>query len=182
MWGDLYACHCEESVHAGQTKCWGKLTAKFGRSIPRQIMCLFMANCWLCVTAPTRANKPKAGSRPIIETDFMERMQLDLVDMHHFNATIQTAEAVSTTGTNAALMSGTPLHGKSNYKYLLSILDCGSKLSEYYALESKRPAAVAWCLWQWCCRYGVPKILHTDNGACIAVPAPVSVYCTLYTV
>ncbi len=43
-------------------------------------------------------------------------------------------------------------------------MDCASKLSEYYPLVSKKPAEVAWCLIQFCSRYGVPKLVHSDNG------------------
>ena len=53
---------------------------------------------------------------------------------------------------------------KSLPQYILNIADHAAKVGKSYALQNKSAASVALCLLDWISIYGVPKIIHTDNG------------------
>jgi hypothetical protein len=114
-----------------------RVSAKYGKSIPRWICELFPDFCSICVRARHRS-KPKAGHQPILTRGMNVRVQLDIIDYQS--------------------MPDGP------FKYVLDYQDHGTKLCQLRPLAHKSQVAVAQALVEIFCIFGPPSILQVDNG------------------
>ena len=96
-----------------------------------------------CMTCPTcqkaAPNTTKAPLKPIVETEFLNRIQIDLIDMRH-----------SPDNCN---------------HYICNVMDHYSKFHIIYPLKTKTAHEVAISLEERVLAYmGTPRIFHSDNG------------------
>ena len=114
-----------------------RVSAKYGKSIPRWICEIFPDFCSICVRARHRV-KAKAGHQPILTRGMNVRVQLDIIDYQS--------------------MPDGP------FKYVLDYQDHGTKLCQLRPLAHKSQVAVAQELVNIFCIFGPPSILQVDNG------------------
>jgi len=97
IFDDLVQCHVLESAHAGHQNTDAKVKQKHGKSIPRHAIQLFLNNCDVLRKTETIKKLP-SGSTPIVSKMFMERIQMDCVDMQgfllHFGTLLQTKRKI----------------------------------------------------------------------------------------
>ena len=58
-----------------------------------------------------------------------------------------------------------PVLPENGYQYILVITDYLTGWPEAYPLRDRTAKSVAHCVYDLSCRYGVPEIIHTDQGA-----------------
>ena len=118
-------------------------------------------------------SKPSAaGYKPILTKLFMERIQMDCVDMQGFVRGLTIAydvlpdkEKEKVNFDQLAAQVDVICNDRMNYpRYLVNIADHTSKFGDCSAVESKRVGTIAWILLNFVSHFGTPKILHTDNG------------------
>ena len=97
-----------------------------------------MASETLSICLQTRLSKTRAPLQSIQSNYTLERVQIDLVDMH------------------------ATLH-KSNH-WIVHVKDHFSNASFLYALTDKTAADAAKCMAEWMGIVGIPKIIQYDNG------------------
>jgi hypothetical protein len=122
-------------IHSGIGKT-ASYIAKHYYGISKQCVAKLLHECNTC--ALYQRNMTTAPLEPIPSTAFMERVQMDLIDM-----------------------SKQP---DREYKWILHIKDHFSKFSQLYALKTKETAGVGKGFMSWIGTFGPPKILQTDNG------------------
>ncbi|MGH7973910.1 MAG: hypothetical protein ACREBR_00190 [bacterium] len=83
MFDNIYECHVKCANHGTLKDTHRETSRKFGQSIPRDVVELFLTNCKICKRTE-KSPKPKAGSHPIVATMFGERVQMDCIDMQRF--------------------------------------------------------------------------------------------------
>ncbi len=113
-----------------------------------------------------------AGYKPIVTKLFMERIQMDCVDMQGFVRGLTVAYGVlpdkereKVNFDQLAAQVDVICNDRMSYpRYLVNIADHTSKFGDCSAVESKRVGNMAWILLNFVSRFGTPKILHTDNG------------------
>jgi transposase InsO family protein len=54
---------------------------------------------------------------------------------------------------------------KDNYKYIIVIIDSFTRYLTLHRSVDTSAKAAGEALFNHCCTYGVPKMIHTDNGA-----------------
>ena len=118
-------------------------------------------------------SKPSvAGYKPRVTKMFMERIQMDCVDMQGFVRGLTIAydvlpdkEKEKVNFDQLAAQVDVICNDRMNYpRYLVNIADHTSKFGDFSAVESKRVGTIAWILLNFVSHFGTPKILHTDNG------------------
>lgn len=114
-----------------------RVSAKFGKSIPRWVCEMFPHYCPVCIRARPR-KKAKAGHQPLLTRGMNVRAQIDLIDYQS--------------------MPDGP------YQYVLDYQDHGIKFCQLRPLASRTHRAVAIELIQIFCIFGPPSILQADNG------------------
>jgi hypothetical protein len=129
---------------------------------------MFYEGCVTCAT--TRIiSKPPAGAKPIIATEFMNRIQLDLVDMTGFVDGLHEAFSNLAAESQQAL-GGSPMKWEyvgntsraSIPAYICNVADHASKVGKSYPLPNKRPEQVALCLLDFMSTYGVPEVSYPN--------------------
>ncbi|XP_066922014.1 uncharacterized protein [Clytia hemisphaerica] len=130
-------CHSSESVHAGEKKTYQNV-CQFACNVSMAIVKFFIENC-----VPCSSKKPQlsvAKLTPIVSRFFMDRMQIDLIDMTH--------------------------DPDEKFRYIGHIVDHFSKYRVIFALKSKQPAEVGLHVKaRYLAYFGLPKIVQSDNGA-----------------
>lgn len=168
MFADIYDCHTKCGCHLAQTKTAEGVHAKFGASITRKIVSIFFNDCKKCMMTQT-TKKAAAGLQPIVPKAFCERIQMDLIDMSAFKEGLKEVfqehvKELKANGKKIEEWMSEIAIDKSLPQYILNIADHAAKVGKSYALQNKSAASVALCLLDWISIYGVPKIIHTDNG------------------
>jgi hypothetical protein len=114
-----------------------RVTAKYGKSIPRWACEMFPRFCPVCIRSRPR-KKAKAGHQPLLTRGMNVRAQIDLIDYQS--------------------MPDGP------FQYVLDYQDHGIKFCQLRPLTSRTHRAVAIELIQIFCIFGPPSILQADNG------------------
>ncbi|PIK39696.1 putative SCAN domain-containing protein 3-like [Apostichopus japonicus] len=128
--------HCTELQHAGYKKTLEKVQRMFN-GIPRSYVQEFCKNCPVCQLSVPQTVRPPL--RPIIATGFLNRVQVDLIDMRH--------------------------DPDGDFKWIGHFMDHFSKYHVIFPLKQKTAQEVADKLQERVLSYlGVPKIFHSDNG------------------
>ena len=168
MFPDLLLCHLDCGNHLSQQRTINNAKARHGRYINRDIGRMFYEGCVTCAT--TRIiSKPPAGAKPIIATEFMNRIQLDLVDMTGFVDGLHEAFSNLAAESQQAL-GGSPMKWEyvgntsraSIPAYICNVADHASKVGKSYPLPNKRPEQVALCLLDFMSTYGVPEVSYPN--------------------
>ena len=111
--------------------------AKQYYGIPRQFVQEFCKRCPVCQLSQPQTTKPPL--KPILADNFMERIQIDLIDMQ-----------------------GSP---DGEYKFIGHVADHFSKFHVLFPLKSKTAIEVAKMIEERVLAYlGTPSIFHSDNG------------------
>ena len=130
----------EKSGHLGQRRCYVALRKRFFWFKFREELCRWIRTCELCQRnkAPPRYNRAKLQTF-VVGTP-MERIALDVCGPF-------------------------PVTDRGNVCCLV-IGDYFSKWIEAYPLPNQEAETVAEVLVrEWVCRYGVPKVIHSDQGS-----------------
>ena len=121
--------------HPGMRVFWVEVSRRYS-GIPQAITELYIKQCTLCSTHKSKYKQ--SPSRPIVSTNFLTRVQVDLT-----------------------YMGSIPDGG---YKWICHARDHFTKFSWTSPLKSKRPSEVAKTLYNIFIVFGAPLILQTDNG------------------
>ena len=164
--------HIQSGACQSQAKTNNVISRKYGKSIPQSFIRLCVQNCPCCILGKNRKSAP-AGSKPITSKIFMERIQMDCIDMQNFVPGLETVFEKRNDAEKEILHATSPqtwdydesmLNEGDIPRYILNIADCASKVGKSYAISNKRPHTIAWCLLDFISIYGIPKIIQTDNG------------------
>ena len=164
--------HIQSGACQSQAKTNHVISRKYGKSIPQSFIRLCVQNCPCCILGKNRKTAP-AGSKPITSKIFMERIQMDCIDMQNFVPGLETVFEKMNDEEKEILHATSPLtwdYDESMLnegdipRYILNIADCASKVGKSYAISNKRPHTIAWCLLDFISIYGIPKIIQTDNS------------------
>ena len=160
---DIWKCHFELSSHRSINATWIEVKRRHGTTIPRKIVRRFYRGCATCVISAT-STKPPAGTKPIVAKSFLNRIQMDLVEMKAFRGGLHEAfqDLSKESQTNLGGME------KSDFvslvpenavpSYICNIADHASKVGKSYAIANKKPESVALCLLDFISTYGVPAV------------------------
>ena len=160
---DIWKCHFELSSHRSINATWIEVKRRHGTTIPRKIVRRFYRGCATCVISAT-STKPPAGTKPIVAKSFLNRIQMDLVEMKAFRGGLHEAfqDLSKESQTNLGGME------KSDFvslvpenavpSYICNIADHASKVGKSYAIANKKPESVALCLLDFISSYGVPAV------------------------
>ncbi|CAF2083011.1 unnamed protein product [Rotaria magnacalcarata] len=130
----IYECHIAVG-HSGCDKTWAEIKTRY-TGIPQQAISIFINMCDVC---QTRRSFPKATSgKPIISIDFLNRLQVDSIDMRSIK--------------------------HDGFNFIMHAKDHFTKFSWLFALPSKEAHHVALHLRNIFYTFGPPKILQSDNG------------------
>lgn len=131
------AAHTSNSlIHAGARKVEAEIHKEY-YGIPRSYVRYHVANCPVCQLSAMQTSKPPL--KPIIEKQFLSRIQVDLIDLNQIP--------------------------DGEYKYICHVIDHFTKYHILFPLRSKTAAEVAYGLEERVLAYvGLPKIFHSDNG------------------
>jgi hypothetical protein len=78
---------------------------------------------------------------------------------------LMDSRAASEVGTHVSVdLMGPYPRSKRGHQYLFVIVDDFSKFMEVYPLRLAKTRAVVECLMDYCCRYGFPESVRSDNG------------------
>ncbi|MGH7954809.1 MAG: hypothetical protein ACREOZ_02490, partial [Gloeomargaritales cyanobacterium] len=176
MFDCIFECHVKATGHATSRHTHDKTMQRYGQSIPRTIVDMFLTNCQTCL-ATQKNPKPKAGATLIVTTMFGQRTQMDCIDMQRFVKGLRKAyqalprhdrEKVNfneiAEQRNRLLGTKTKKPDPNWPRFLINIADHASKYGQTYTATSKRAVTMAWLLAQYYSCVGASKILHTDNG------------------
>ena len=132
----VYQCHVKELNHAGARNTTNVLKRScYG--IPFSYVNHFVKHCATCQLQQPQRTKPQL--KPIIENSFLNRFQLDLVDMRHAP--------------------------DGDYNYICHTMDHFTKFHVIYPLKTKTADEVAATFRDRVLGYfGAPKRFHSDNG------------------
>ena len=128
--------HGHELKHSGYRKVL-EYSQRSYYGITRPIVQKYCVCCPVCqLSAPQIARPPL---KPIIQKDFLERVQIDLIDMRH--------------------------NPDGEYRYIAHFMDHFSKFHVLFPLKTKSAVEVATLLEERVLAYfGPPNIFHSDNG------------------
>jgi len=137
---DLYdiikRVHCEETQHSGIRKTYDWIKTHYS-NIPREAIGQVLKLCTTCSLKSTQNRN--APLQPIISKGFLERTQVDLIDM-------QTSP-------------------DGDYRWICHVVDHFSKYHIVFPLKRKTGEEVAHGLKRYVFSYfGLPYILQCDNG------------------
>ena len=129
--------HSIELIHAGYRKCLEVLKRTYD-GITRSYVQEFCKHCPTCQL--TQPQKTKPLLKPIIEREFMSRVQVDLIDMR--------------------------LSPDGEYQHICHFMDHFSKFHIIFPLVGKSAKEISKMFAERVLAYvGPPKIFHTDNGS-----------------
>jgi transposase InsO family protein len=132
----IHQLRCQELQHAGYKKVLEKVNRMF-YGIPRSYIQEFCKNCPVCQLSVPQTVRPPL--RPILASGFLNRVQVDLIDMRH--------------------------DPDGDYKWIGHFMDHFSKFHVLFPLTRKTAQEVAEKLQERVLSYlGVPRIFHSDNG------------------
>lgn len=123
----------------------------------------FCKGCATCAVTAT-SSKPPAGTKPIVAKSFLNRIQMDLVEMKAFQGGLHEAfqdiskkskQSLKEIG-NCDYVSLVPENALPSY--ICNIADHASKVGKSYAVANKKPESVALCLLDFISTYGVPAV------------------------
>lgn len=128
--------HAEELKHSGYKKVFDYIQRHY-YGVTRKFVQAFCKNCPVCQLKQPQIKVPPL--RPIVHKDFLERIQVDLIDMRH--------------------------SPDKDFSYIGHFMDHFSKFHVLFPLKSKTAEEVAMMLEERVLAYfGPPKIFHSDNG------------------
>jgi hypothetical protein len=131
-----YIVGCHKAVlHKGIRKTYALVTERY-YGISRDDVSEVLKHCQIC--ALNRPNRTRAPLTPIVVEEWLQRIQIDLIDMR--------AEA------------------DGHAKWICHIKDHFSKYSALFALPSKEAEEVAHALSIFIMFLGIPEIMQADNG------------------
>ncbi|KAK7096157.1 hypothetical protein V1264_005490 [Littorina saxatilis] len=134
MFETIRKCH-EKVGHSGRDKTWSEVRANYA-GIKHSVLDIFLKTCTAC-TQRQPSKSPPAG-RPMINLEFLLRLQIDLVDMRS--------------------------QPDGEFKWILHARDHFTKFSWLYPMKTKMAAEVADHLITQFCVFGSPRIMQSDNG------------------
>ena len=122
--------------HAGYKKTLDHLKKKY-TGITRDYVQVYCRECPTCQLSQPQRTKPPL--KPIVESEFLNRIQIDLIDMRG--------------------------QKDGNYEYIGHFMDHFTKFHILFPLRTKTAEEVTTMLRERVLAYvGPPKIFHTDNG------------------
>ena len=125
-----------EQMHSSATKVENHIKNDF-YGIPRSYIRFHIKQCPTCQLSSVSTSKPPI--KPIIESDFLSRIQVDLIDLKH--------------------------SPDGEYHYIGHVIDHFSKYHILFPLKTKSATEVAIMIQERVFAYlGLPKIFHSDNG------------------
>ena len=132
----VHQCHMVDLKHAGARNTTNVLK-RYCYGIPFSYVQHFIKHCATCQLQQPQRTKPQL--KPIIEDSFLNRFQLDLIDMRH--------------------------SPDGDYKYICHCMDHFTKFHIIYPLKKKSADEVAAKFRDRVLGYfGAPKRFHSDNG------------------
>ena len=136
MYSVVREVHEVELKHGGYKKVMDLISKQYA-CITRPYMQEFCATCPTCQLRHPQKSRPPL--RPIVESSFLARIQVDLISMEE-----------------------TPDDG---FKYICHVEDHFSKFHVIFPLQTKTAVEVAQGLQErYLSYFGPPRIFHTDNG------------------
>ena len=136
----LYALHSIQRGHSGINKIEAQCKMRYF-GIPRSVIVAFHKFCPICNLKQIQVSQPRI--KPIRSDDFLERFQIDLVDMRH----------------NPCIKNG------RTYRWIAHVIDHFTHFHIIWALENKCAEEVVAGLESRVFAYfGLPQILQSDNG------------------
>jgi len=160
---DILECHTECGSHLSVGKTYRNSKRRHGRFINRELSRMFCEGCAMCAATRT-ISKPPAGTKPIVASEFLNRIQLDLVDMTGFVEGLNDAFTSLSSESQKKLVTMPKEWDASNIPkdsipaYICNIGDHASKVGKSYPIPNKRPEQVALCLMDFMSTYGVPSV------------------------
>ena len=114
------------------------------------------------------SSKPPAGTKPIVAKSFLNRIQMDLVEMKAFSGGLHEAFQDLSKDSQKNLSNIGKSHDFVSLmtedavpSYICNIADHASKVGKSYAIANKKPESVALCLLDFMSTYGVPAVSIT---------------------
>ena len=136
MFEVCYMVHSNEVNHSGYKKTWDTLQRTYS-GISRAYVETFIKHCPVCQLKQPQTVKPKL--KPIVEKEWLARVQLDLIDMRK--------------------------SPDGPYKWICHFMDHFTKYHIVYPLRSKEADEVATMFRERVLAYvGPPKMFHLFNG------------------
>ena len=137
MFDVVQAAHTSnEQLHSGARKVEAHVKRDY-YGVPRSYIRFHVKECPTCQLASHQTTKPPL--KPIIEKEFLSRIQVDLIDLR------QAPDG--------------------EYNYICHVVDHFTKFHVLYPLKTKSASEVAASLQERVFAYlGLPKIFHSDNG------------------
>lgn len=133
---DTISSYHSSVSHAGSQKTFSAMEEEI-HGIPRYLVEEYIKLCQPCCLR--RSRRKKAGNlQAIVSNEFLERVQIDLVDMQSFE--------------------------HAEYRYILHVKDHFTKFCWLRSISQKRGDVVAEELRLIFRDFGAPKILQSDNG------------------
>ena len=137
----VYQVHHKERKHSGYRKVADIVYSQY-HGITRSYIQEFCTTCPVCQLSQPQSTR--APLKPIVECEFLNRLQMDLIDMRN-----------------------TP---DEDYHYIGHVMDHFSKFHVLFPLKSKSADEVARLFKERVLAYfGPPHIFHTDNGTSFTV-------------
>ena len=166
---DIWACHYGLGTHRSTRNTIEEVARCHGKFISRKYVREFCKRCVTCLVSST-TGKPPAGSKPITAKSFLNRIQMDLVDMSTFTHGLHDAfqelsgESQNNVGDPQKWCDVSKIPKDAVPSYICNIADHASKVGKSYGIANKRPESVAMCLLDFISTYGVPAVsLYTFN-------------------
>jgi transposase InsO family protein len=136
----LYTIHSIQRGHCGVNKIEKQLKLRY-HGIPRSIVSIFCATCSICNLKTVQHSQ--ARLKPIRSDGFLNRLQIDLVDMRHNEVEVDGVK----------------------YKWICHVEDHFSKFHVIWPQKDKSAKEVVAGLEERVFAYfGLPDILQSDNG------------------
>ena len=130
----IVGCH-KASLHKGVRKTYGMVMERH-YGITRDDVSAVLKHCQICIL--NRPNRTRAPLTPIVVDEWLERIQIDLIDLR--------AEA------------------DGHMKWICHIKDHFTKYSSLFATAGKDSEDIAKCISIFMMFLGIPEILQADNG------------------
>ena len=145
---DIWKCHYALGSHRSCNNTIEEVKKRYGGSIKRDMVRRFHKGCVTCCVTST-SSKPPAGTKPIISKSFLNRIQMDLVDMSGF--TLGLHDSFQHLSENSQKKVGNieewcyvpKVPKEAVPSYICNIADHASKVGKSYGIANKRPESVA---------------------------------------
>jgi hypothetical protein len=156
----IYSLHAIQKGHHGVLKTADAVNDRYC-CIPRAVVNSFIRLCGIC-----NLNKQQQSQNrihPISSFNFLERFQLDLVDMRHNPSKFDVNQYIDKT--NRKKNNNNSNTNEHSYYWIAHVEDHFTKLHILWPQETKTMEETAAGFERYVLAYfGLPSILHTDNG------------------